>query len=34
MASAVTGWYEETAKHPGWQKPSIRVFAWPCTQIV
>jgi hypothetical protein len=34
VAAAVRGWCEESAKHPGWQKPAIRVFAWPCTQIV
>ena len=34
VTKAVTAWCDESAKHPGWQKPSIRVFAWPCTQTV
>lgn len=34
ITAAVTAWCAESEKHPGWQKPSIRVFAWPCTQIV
>lgn len=34
VTKAVTAWCEDTARHPGWQKPSIRVFSWPCTQIV
>ncbi len=34
VTKAVTAWCEETDNHPGWQKPSIRLFSWPCTQIV
>jgi hypothetical protein len=34
VTKVVKAWCEEAAKHPGWQKPSIRVFAWPCLQIV
>ncbi|MCC6141736.1 MAG: hypothetical protein IT389_14085 [Nitrospira sp.] len=34
VTEAVTAWCMESEGHPGWQKPSIRVFAWPCTQIV
>jgi hypothetical protein len=34
VATAITAWCEEAAKHPGWQKPSIRVFNWSCSQIV
>jgi nitrogen regulatory protein PII len=34
VAKAVTAWCEEAEKHPGWQKPSLRVFTWPCSQIV
>ncbi len=34
VSSAVKAWYEEAARHPGWQKPSIRVFSWPCQQVV
>jgi len=34
VTKAVTGWCEESAKHPGWKKPSIRMFTWPCTQII
>jgi hypothetical protein len=33
VAGAVKGWCEEHAQHPGWEKPSIRVFSWPCSQI-
>ena len=34
VSAAVQAWCDEAAKHPGWQKPSIRVFSWPCQQIV
>lgn len=34
VVAAVKAWCEETQQHPGWQKPSIRVFTWACTQIV
>lgn len=34
VTKVVTSWCENVTKHPGWQKPSIRVFSWPCAQIV
>ncbi len=34
VTKAVTDWYQESAHHPGWEKPSIRAFSWPCNQIV
>ncbi len=34
VSGAVKAWYGEAAKHPGWQKPSVRVFSWACEQIV
>jgi hypothetical protein len=34
VTKAMNSWYEEASEHPGWQKPSIRVFSWPCEQIV
>jgi len=34
VSLAVQSWYEEAAKRPGWQKPSVRVFSWPCQQVV
>jgi nitrogen regulatory protein PII len=34
VSTAVKEWCEEAAKHPGWQKPSLRVFTWPCAQII
>jgi hypothetical protein len=34
VTKSVKAWCEEAAKHPGWKKPSIRVFTWPCSQIV
>jgi hypothetical protein len=33
VATAVIAWCTESENRPGWQKPSIRVFAWPCSQI-
>ncbi|WP_145976399.1 hypothetical protein [Nitrospira moscoviensis] len=33
VAAAVKAWYDEHAHHPGWEKPSLRVFSWPCSQI-
>jgi hypothetical protein len=33
VAHALRAWYQENAEHPGWQKPSIRAFSWPCTEI-
>jgi hypothetical protein len=34
VTKAVKDWYQESAHHPGWQKPSIRAFSWPCDHIV
>jgi hypothetical protein len=34
LAQAVKQWYAETAQHPGWEKPALRVFSWPADQIV
>ena len=34
LTAAVKAWYQQNAEIPGWQKPSIRVFSWPCEQIV
>lgn len=34
VSRAVKQWYAETANHPGWEKPSLRVFSWPAQQIV
>ncbi|HEU4500854.1 MAG TPA: hypothetical protein VFR82_04320 [Nitrospira sp.] len=34
VANAVKQWYAEAAKHPGWEKPALRVFSWPAEQIV
>ena len=34
VTKAVKLWYEEAAKHPGWEKPALRVFSWPAEQIV
>ena len=33
VAGAVKGWCAE-AQHSGWVKPAIRVFSWPCTQLI
>ena len=33
VADAVKGWCAE-AQHSGWVKPAIRVFSWPCTQLI
>jgi len=33
VAAAITGWYAE-AQQAGWSKPAIRIFSWPCTQLV
>jgi len=33
VAGAIKGWCAE-AQRSGWVKPAIRVFAWPCTQII
>jgi hypothetical protein len=34
VTRAVTSWHGETAKHPGWEKPAIRLFSWPAEQIL
>lgn len=34
VAKAMKSWCEPPADHPVWQKPAIRVFSWPCSQIV
>jgi nitrogen regulatory protein PII len=34
VTTAVKAWFQHNADHPGWQKPSIRIFSWPCDQIV
>lgn len=34
VSRAVKQWYAEAANHPGWEKPSLRVFSWPAQQIV
>ena len=34
VSNAVKAWCDEAKKHPGWQKPSLRVFTWPCAQII
>jgi len=33
VADAVKAWCAE-AQHSGWIKPAIRIFAWPCTQLI
>lgn len=33
VAGAVKGWCAE-AQHSGWVKPAIRIFSWPCTQLI
>jgi hypothetical protein len=34
VTKAVQEWCVQGAGRPGWQKPSLRVFVWPCSQIV
>lgn len=34
VAGAVKTWCAETLEHSGWVKPAIRIFAWPCAQLV
>lgn len=34
VAGAVKAWCAETLQHSGWVKPAIRVFSWPCNQLV
>jgi hypothetical protein len=33
VAGAIKGWCVE-AQHSGWVKPAIRVFSWPCSQLI
>jgi nitrogen regulatory protein PII len=33
VTRAVKRWYDEAASHSGWEKPALRVFAWPAQQI-
>lgn len=33
VADAIKAWCAE-AKRSGWVKPAVRVFCWPCTQLV
>jgi len=33
VRDAVQSWYKENASHPGWVKPSIRMFTWPCSEV-
>jgi hypothetical protein len=33
VSDAVKAWCAE-AQHSGWIKPAIRVFSWPCTQLI
>jgi hypothetical protein len=33
VAKAVKDWCVE-AQHAGWVKPAIRLFSWPCTQLI
>ena len=33
VAEAVKTWIAE-AQHAGWVKPAIRIFSWPCTQLI
>ena len=34
VTKSVKAWYEEAAKHSGWEKPALRVFSWSSEQIV
>jgi hypothetical protein len=33
VAGTVKAWCAE-AKRSGWVKPAVRVFSWPCTQLI
>jgi len=33
VAEAVKSWCAE-AQRSGWVKPAIRIFSWPCTQLI
>jgi hypothetical protein len=34
LTQAAKTWCQPPADNPAWQKPSIRIFSWPCDQIV
>ncbi len=34
VTKALKNWCQQKEEHPGWQKPSIRVFSWSCEQIL
>jgi hypothetical protein len=34
VEQAVKDWCADVAQRPGGQKPSIRLFAWPCRQLI
>jgi len=34
MTEAVRAWHQKPADNPNWQKPSIRLFSWPCDHAV
>lgn len=34
LTQAAKAWCQPSADNPAWQKPSIRIFSWPCSQIV
>ena len=34
VTKAVRTWCGEAVKHPGWEKPALRVFTWQTEQIV
>jgi len=33
VSGTIKAWCAE-AQHSGWVKPAIRVFSWPCTQLI
>lgn len=33
IGDAVKAWCAE-AQHSGWDKPAVRIFCWPCTQLI
>jgi nitrogen regulatory protein PII len=34
VANEVKAWVEQGSRNKHWAKPPIRVFAWPCAQMV
>ncbi|MCE3221949.1 MAG: hypothetical protein K0S58_129 [Nitrospira sp.] len=34
VGQAVKAWCEEVTQRPGGHKPSIRIFTWPCRQLI